>query len=132
MLNQEKIRLMCSIESFEKHRGEEELKVLEFYKFDYIMRNSAFSFLRYTICFILCAVLYVLFNTKDLFYSINLSGITEITGKLVIIYLLGLIVYLIITVLVYSMRYDKACREIDGYARDLKKLDRRFNKKGGI
>lgn len=127
MLNREKIRMMCALSRFEKTRGEEEIRVLEYYKFDYLMRNIAFSFIRYTLCFLLCVAVYIGFNTSSLFYSINLSGITGLIGKLVIIYFIGLIAYLAITWAVYSVRYNRADEDIEEFASGLRKFDRRFN-----
>ena len=130
MLNKEKIRLMCELAGYEKKKGSEEMKVLEYYKFDYLMRNSAFSFIRFTFCFLLCLFLYVFFNTTDLFYNINLSGISGTVGRLVLIYIIGLALYLGITWIVYGIRYDQAGDDIDGFVKGLKKLDRRFNGRG--
>ena len=122
--------MMYSLSSFEKKQGGEELKVLEFYKFDYISRHLAFAFIRFTLCFIMCAAIYVLFNIKSLFYNINLSGIQALVKNAVLIYAAGLSAYFVITWVVYSLRYDRALSDIEDYTSMLKLLDRRFNKRG--
>ena len=130
MLNKEKIKTMVNLASFEKNEGREQLKILEYYKFDYLIRQAVFSFVRFTMCFLLCSAVYIAFNTSSLFYNINLQGISGLAGKMILWYVAGLFLYLLITWIVYGIRYDRAEDTVQEYARKMKKLDRRFNGRG--
>ena len=129
MLNKEKIRSMVNLAVYEKHHGHEDLKVYENYKYDYVMTQGFSAFIRYTFCFAMCIVLYVLFNSNELFYNINLSGIRSTVVRIFILYLSGLLIYVFAAVIIYSVRYKKAGGNIEGYASKLRRFDRRFNGK---
>ena len=80
MLDYEKIRLMTDLAVYEKHNREKVFKVNDYYRFDYIAGHMAASFLRFTLCFIIVFVLYIVFKADEFFYNVNLSGITVTLG----------------------------------------------------
>lgn len=129
MLNKEKIRSMTGLAVFEKHEGREDLKIYENYKYDYVMTQGFSAFIRYTFCFVMCFVIYIVFNSNHLFYNINLSGLRKTFITFAIVYLAGLFIYLTAAVLIYSARYRKARKNVEAYALKLRRLDRRFNSK---
>lgn len=129
MLNKEKIRSMVNLSIYEKHKGHEDLKIYENYKYDYVMTQGFSAFIRFTFCFVMCFVLYVLFNSNELFYNINLSGIRNTLLSFALIYCIGLFVYVLIAVLLYAGRYKNAGKNVETYAAKLRRLDRRFNNK---
>lgn len=129
MLNKEKIRSMVNLAIYEKHNGQDDLKIYENYKYDYVMTQGFSAFIRYTFCFIACFTIYVIFNSNELFYNINLSGIRKTFLSIALFYIIGLLVYVFIAILVYSSRYKKAGKNVESYALKLRRLDRRFNNK---
>lgn len=129
MLNKEKIRSMVSLAIYEKHNGHEDLKIYENYKYDYVMAQGFSAFIRYTFCFVMCMVIYVLFNSNDLFYNINLSGIRSTVVRIILLYFTGLFIYVFTAIIIYSGRYKRAGKSIEGYSSKLRRFDRRFNGK---
>ena len=127
MLKKEKIRLMTDIAIYEKKYEKDVFKINKFYKSDYIFWNMMLALIRYTVCFAVCFMLYVLFQSDSFFYSINVDGIMSMLTRLIIIFVLGAVIYLFISGAVYSARYKRARKGMLFYATKLKRLARRYN-----
>jgi len=126
MLSKEKIRIMAALSVYEKNGGSEELKIAEHYRYDYVMTQLFSSFIRYTVCFGICLVLYLVVNSNDFFYNINAGGFIRTVRTFGLYYLIGLLVYCLISFVVYTVRHRNAVRNTELYAKGLKKLDKRF------
>jgi len=126
MLNRDKIRLMTGLAIYEKHGGSEDLKTASNYRYDYIMSQMFSAFIRYTVCFAVGLALYLVFSANDFFVSINTSGFIITIRNYGIVYFAGLLIYLIITVIVYVIKHKRAVDNTGIYADALKKLDRRY------
>jgi len=126
MLNKDKIRLMSGLAIYEKHGGNEDLKTAENFRYDYIMSQMFSAFVRYTLCFGIGLVLYLLFRSNDFFLSVNTDGFIVTIKNFGLIYFAGLMVYLIITLIVYTIRHKRAADNTEVYADALKKLERRY------
>ena len=61
MLNEDKIKLMTGIAMFEKREGKRIFPVNRYFRSDYISRHMFRSFFSYTICYLLCAMIWVLY-----------------------------------------------------------------------
>lgn len=126
MLNEDKIKLMTGIAMFEKREGKKIFPVNRYFQSDYISRYMFRSFFSYTICYLLCAMTWVLYHMEQLLNTLDIGEMVE-TGKYaVFLYVSGLILYLIITWLVYRRRYEYARRGMKVYVAKLKRLEKRY------
>ena len=126
MLNTGKIRAMTALEIFRKENKTDIETVEDYYRYDYVMSQGFVSFLRFTFCFALLFVIYVLFNSNEMFYNINVSGLSEILKRCVILYIGLLAAYLIISYSVSVYRYDRAYENVSFYVSMLKRMGRKF------
>ncbi|MDO4488872.1 MAG: hypothetical protein Q4B67_07300 [Eubacteriales bacterium] len=129
MPDKDKIRSMTELASFSKKHRAEISVISDYYKLDYMISQFFQSFVRFTLCFMIFVVMYVIFNSNTLFYNINISGITETLMKMLMLYLMLLAAYLIITAVVCSIKYDRAEMVTDEYVIKLSRLNRRFRGK---
>ena len=84
------------------------------------------SFFSYTICYLLCAVTWVLYHMEQLLNTLDISEVVG-TGKYAVtLYVSGLVLYLAITWLVYRKRYEYARRGMKIYVAKLKRLEKRY------
>lgn len=127
MLNKDKIRLMTGLAIYEKNGGNEDLKINGHYRYDYVMTQLFSAFIRYTACFAIGLVLYLVCNANDLFLGINTDGFILTLKKYLLFYLIGLLVYLVITVIVSVLRHKRAAENTQVYAEALSKLERRYH-----
>lgn len=126
MLNEDKIKLMTGIAMFEKREGKAIFPANRYFQSDYISSRVLRSFFSYTLCYILCVLIWVLYNVDMLLNASNLDEVIGAAKTASLFYVIGLIVYLIITVYVYRKRYEYARRGMKVYVAKLKRLEKRY------
>lgn len=126
MLNEEKIKLMTNISMFEKREGKRIFPINRYFRGDYVSSHILRSFLGYTLCWMLGAVIWGLYHVEALLSNVLLDNVWEILRMSGSWYVIGLAAYLIITFVVYSKRYHYANRGIKVYVSKLKRLDKRY------
>ncbi|MCC8024142.1 MAG: hypothetical protein LIP16_02385 [Clostridium sp.] len=128
MLNEDKVGAMTGLAIFEKNEGRKIFPINRYFKKDYVGGQMFRSFFGYTFCYLLVLLMWVLYKLEAL---LNEASIEDIVGYAVNwgkIYVAGLVIYLFITWLVYSRRYDMAARSQLVYAARLKHLLKRYEK----
>jgi len=130
MLNEERIKLMTSIGMFEKEEGKRIAPAGSYFKSDYIGRHMRRSFVGFTFCWMLGTGLVVLYKAEDILASLDFSRIQGMLGWYVWAYLAGLVIYLVITCIVYLERYEYASRGMKVYVAKLKRLEKRYELQG--
>ena len=127
MLNEDKIKLMTSIAMFEKREGKHIAPANRFFRSDYISGRIMRSFFVYTVCFILCALIWVLYSMERLLNVMELDEVAGAAKAGAVLYLAGLVLYLVITWFVSSKRYEYARRGMRVYIAKLKRLEKRYD-----
>ena len=122
MLSEEKIKIMTNLAMFEKKEGNRIFPVNRYFKSDYISSKLLRSFFSYTLSFLLGIVLWVLCDIEKWLNVMWIESLIELG----MIYLAGLVVYLIISLCIYARRYDYASRGMKVYMAKLKRLDKRY------
>lgn len=126
MLNEEKIKLMTSIAMFEKKEGKRLRPSRCYFKSDYISRHMLMAFCGYTLCCLLSLVLWVLYDLETLLSGVDLDTLLICAVRYLVFYLAGLVIYLLLTALVYWKRYDHASGSMRIYVAKLKRLEKRY------
>lgn len=126
MLNEDKIKLMTSISMFEKKEGGNVFPMNCYFKGDYVSGHVVRSFVGYTFCWILGALVWALYNIEFLLSPEVLDNIWVFLMRFGTYYGAGLIVYLVITAAVYSKRYRSASRGMKVYTAKLRRLAKRY------
>ncbi|GLC79086.1 hypothetical protein [Lacrimispora brassicae] len=126
MLSEEKIKIMTSLAMFEKHEGKKVFPVNRYFKSDYISSKLLRSFFSYTLSFVLCLILWGLYDLERWMNTMELKGLTTAGMRVGMIYLLGQVIYLGISAFVYMKRYEYANRGMKVYLAKLKRLDKRY------
>lgn len=126
MLSEEKIKIMTNLAMFEKNEGNRIFPVNRYFKSDYISSKLLRSFFSYTLSFLLGIVLWVLCDIEKWLNVMWIESLIELGMKVGVIYLAGLVVYLIISLCIYARRYDYASRGMKVYMAKLKRLDKRY------
>lgn len=126
MLNEDKIKLMTSISMFEKKEERYLAPVKRYFKGDYISRHLLRSLLGYTFCWLLGVALVLVYCAQNIFAMMNLDAVREYGMLFVISYIGGLVVYQIITGIVYARRYNHGMRGMKVYVARLRRLEKRY------
>ena len=128
MLNEEKVRYMTQLAIFEKRVGKKIFPINRYFKKDYVGGQMFRSFFGYTFCYLLFLLMWVLYKLDELLNEMSIDEILDAAKKWGVIYAAGLVLYLIVTWIVYSKRYDYAARSQTMYTSKLKHLMRRYEK----
>ena len=126
MLNEDKIKLMTGIAMFEKREGKAIFPANRYFQSDYISSRMLRSFFSYTLCYILCVLVWVLYSIDRLLNAMNLDEVVGAAKVAAVFYVAGLILYLMITFHVYRKRYEYARRGMKVYVAKLKRLEKRY------
>ena len=128
MLNEEKVRYMTELAVFEKNEGKKIFPVNRYFKGDYISGHLFRSFFGYTFSYLLILLLWCFFKMDELLNDVNVELLFVWLKKCGRLYALGLVLYLIVTWIVYSRRYEYASRSQIMYAAKLKHLVKRYDR----
>lgn len=126
MLNEDKIKLMTSIAMFEKNEGRKIFPINRYFKSDYVSGRMFRAFFGFTLSYLLFLIIWSLTSIERLLSVAQTDEFFRIGEKLVFVYAVGLILYLVLNFVVYSRRYDYASKGIRVYMAKLRRLDRRY------
>lgn len=126
MLSEEKIKIMTNLAMFEKHEGKKIVPANKYFKSDYVSGKLLRSFFSYTVSFVLCLALWILCFVDQWISTMKLDSLLDYGMQIGIIYIAGLVIYLIISFAVYARRYDDASRRRKVYLAKLKRLEKRY------
>ncbi len=124
MLNEERIRLMTKMASYEEGEGKEYMPIKQYYRKDYVGLGMIKTFITSSIAFgilFLCWVLYDMDNITDILSNRDL---TELGMFVLVIYIIFIAVYQVIALGVYNWRYSRATASIKGYHSVMKKVEK--------
>lgn len=126
MLNEEKIKLMTSIAMFEQKEGKRIFPLSCYFKSDYISRHLLSGFFGYTLCFLLGTILWALYYMEVLLGSLSIDMMLSFGKRFLLLYFGGLLLYLLLTMIVYWKRYDYSIAGMRVYVAKLKRLEKRY------
>ncbi len=124
MLDIEKLRVMTDIAFYQKAEKKDIEEGAQYYRSDYITKRMLRNLLGYTISYGAILCLAVVCSMDMLLNTFDLSVIADLFKVYVIYYLIGLVIFEIITFIAYYYRYNKAQRTVGLYRSMLKRLAR--------
>lgn len=122
MLNEEKIRLMTKLAIYEQGEGRESIKSNKYYKKDYVGLKMINTAITITLAFMLCLVLWVIYKVDFFTKNIVSMNLFTLGKKILIIYVITFIIYMLISYVVYSIKYLKMQDMNVEYSENLKEL----------
>lgn len=128
MLNENRIRLMFRMASYEEKQGQEDLKVSTYYRKDYTSMKTLATILWITFGYALLILLLVVGFMDILMKNITLTKIFVLGAGVVIGYIVLLILYGFCSSQFYRKKYNRAKKRMRRYYRDLGRLEK-FGKK---
>lgn len=124
MLNEERIRLMTKLASYEKGKGKEYIPVRQYYRRDYISYQGIKTFFSSTICFGILLLFRLVYEMEDITELISSKVLSAIGISLLTEYLAFVAVFQAVAYIVYSRRYAKAAAGTKEYYSILKKVQK--------
>lgn len=126
MLNQNKIRIMTRLSIYEQGKGKEDLKINQYYKFDYLRLQIIKSLVCCTLGSVLLIILVALYKAEYLILNATKLEFATIGKYVLLIFIMVSIFYLIITTTGAVIRYNKAKKSLKKYNVLLRKLRKSY------
>ncbi len=126
MLNEDKIRLMTGIAMYEKKADKDVFPVTRYFKSDYIGSHMIRSFITYTFTCLMFVGMWILYQIEDIFNTMDISILLSSAKYIGLIYLIGLVFYMLVTLIVYSKRYNMASKSLKVYQAKLRRLEKKY------
>ena len=128
MVNEERVKQLYKIASYEQNEEKRNRKVGQYYRSDYIGRQMIGSIFTGSIAFVCFAVLWMLSSWEDVLDSINNLEIVGIAIEMIIYYVLFMALYLVATYIVYRVRYEAGKKKMKIYMNDLKRMQKMYER----
>lgn len=124
MLNEERIRLMTKMASYEEGVGKEYLPMKQYYRRDYVSLEMLKTFFTSTIAFGILCLCWILYEMENITEVLNNGDLISFGISILVKYLIFIVIYQVIAFLVYNRRYTKATRSVKTYYSILKRVQR--------
>lgn len=124
MLNEQRIIMMTRMAAYESGEGKKNGAIGSYFRGDYIGLQVLKSVCYATISYFLICGMYVLYyfdTIMDGIYEIDLWGLAR---KAALSYIIMIVVYAVISYIVYSYKYGRAKRKQRAYVGRLRQLSR--------
>jgi hypothetical protein len=134
MLNEDKIKVMNKLAMYEKTEGKKYLPVSKYYRSDYIGLALIKNFFLVTIGYVLVVAAVGVYFGDFLMDNIHKMDLRALGESLLVGYVVLMVVYILLTLLIYNVRYFRAKKGVKEYYRQLTKLDKMYvrdERKGG-
>jgi hypothetical protein len=122
MLNEERIKLMTKMASYEANEGKKNVAIGNYFRGDYIGLQVIKSVINATIAFAIMFAMFIFYDFEVFMEDIYKMDLLKFGKSVIIAYLIFTVVYAIISYGVYAYRYTKARRSLKIYYNNLKKL----------
>jgi hypothetical protein len=122
MLNSEKIRLMTRLTVYEEGLGVKDGRTAEYFRNDYILFGLVGSFVAGSLAWGVCAAVYCGYFFENIFFSVYENSLGTYLRLAVTSYAVFILVFLLVTLLVFYRRSAAFARRRGMYQQDLEAL----------
>lgn len=126
MINEQRIYQMTKLAIFEESHKEQLDGVRTCFRSDYIGRHMIKNGLRITVAFILGLFGWGLYNSETLIVDITKIDVMALMSRILFCYAVVLAVFLVITYVIWRVRYERARQDQQQYQEMLRDLEKYY------
>ena len=126
MINEERAYLMTQMARYEQKKAGYDLRIGNHFRGDYLSGQLLESFFCATIVYAAILAVYVLYHFEEMMVRLYGQELQEFLKQAGLCYVLFLVVFLLITALVYNRRYKHAVDDLNLYYKALDKLAKEY------
>lgn len=127
MVNEEKIALMTHLAVYEKGEGKRTMPVGKYFRGDYISLHLLRTVLSGTFAFLIGLGVYLLYFYEEILMNLYTIDFAALAKSVVTYYIVFLVIYGLLTYIVFTIRFIKAKKSIKRYYQNLKKLNSMYH-----
>lgn len=128
MLNEERVKLMTKMASYEANEGKRNVSIGSYFRGDYIGLQVMKAIIGATVAFVIVFALFILYDFEVFMADIYKMDLMEFARQVIIYYLVFVLIYAGIAYIVYMIRYGEAKKSLKIYFNNLKKLSYLYDK----
>ena len=128
MVNVERIKHQCQLAFYEQKEEKENCGIGQYYRSDFIGKEVIKSIFTGTIAYAVIAALWVMSNVDLVLEHVNDLSIIWTILNMLVVYVGFLIIYLLLTYIVYAIRYVKGKKKLDEYKSHLRALHQMYER----
>ena len=128
MLNEERIKLMTKMASYEANEGRKNVAIGNYFRGDYIGLQVIKSIINATIAFAIMFAMFVFYDFEVFMADIYKMDLLQFGKTIMTVYLVFMVVYGFVSYGIYTYRYTKAKKSLKIYYNNLKKLSYLYDK----
>ncbi|MBQ3516500.1 MAG: hypothetical protein IJA29_04675 [Lachnospiraceae bacterium] len=122
MISEQRVKLMTRLAAYEQKEGKKNEEIGSYFRGDYISLQILKSVISATTAFLLIVGLFVLYDSELFLSDIYKIDILDYLKKLILYYFIFTGAYVLISYIVYAIRYRKAKRRLKVYFNNLRRL----------
>ncbi|WP_075721180.1 hypothetical protein [Roseburia sp. 499] len=122
MLDEERIRIMTRMASYETGEGREDMPVKQYYRRDYVSYQMIRTFISSTISFGILFLFWGMYRMETIMEQLAKMDLIQFGISILIKYAIFVVIYQVIAVIVYNRKYTKATAGVKKYHADIKKI----------
>ena len=128
MVNEERLRPMVKMAMFDKNEGKHCKPMIEYSRQDYVAMEMLKSFVTGTIAFMLMFGIWAVRDIDRAMGMLNAAYLKDFIVDVGLKYLVFLLAYLIVTYVVYQIRYTQGRKKIKKYYNSLKAVNKMYER----
>mgnify|MGYP001106419835 CR=1 FL=1 len=122
MLNEERVILMTRMACYENCEGSGNISIGNYFRSDYIGKEVLKAVICATISFGLCFALYLFYDFEGFMLNIYKMDLLQFVKNILILYAVVVVIYGVISYIIFSIRYKRAKKSLKKYYNNLRKL----------
>lgn len=128
MINEERLKPMVKMAMFDKNDGKACKPMIQYARQDYVSMQLLRSFIAGSIAFAILCVMWALYDTNELMKMLNGAYILDFIIAVGLRYAIFLVVYLLVTYVVYQVRYTHGRKLVKLYYKNLKSINKIYER----
>lgn len=132
MLNNKKIRVMTKLALYEKKEGKEDIRLSKYYKNDYVRLEILKTIVNVTVGYALILLMIGIYKAEYIISKAVSLDFIRIGQYILGFYIIIMSIYVIGSIIGYSIKYDKSRKTLSKYFKSLKRLSSIYKEEENI
>lgn len=126
MLNEDRIKLMTRMASYEENEGKRSMAIGKYFRSDYLSLQTIKSIISATLTFAIVLGILIFYNFEAVMKEVYQVDLLEMGKQLLLAYVTFTGIYTVVSYLVYSYRYSRAKKSLKNYYAHLQELSESY------
>ncbi len=122
MVNEEKVALMTKLALYEEKEGKKNLPMGKYYKEDYVSLHMVNTVIVATFSYILILAVIIFSHLEEMMSELANMDFIKVGKDIIIGYVAMVLIYVVISYIVYTIKFKRVRKSLNEYNGNLKKL----------